>query len=91
MQWQPGEGEDMHGCLRPHCSRPALAGWWLLGVESSAPLLLNLDDGPVGSEVDQRLAEGWDALGWAERIAPEGWGSVVEADVARSSGMPPSV
>ena len=70
----------MHACLRPHCSRSALAEWWLLCVECSAQLLLNLDDGPVGSEIDQRLAAGWDALGWAERIAPEGWGSVVETD-----------
>jgi ribosomal protein L37AE/L43A len=95
----------MYGCLRPRCSRPALADWWLLCAECSIPLL-DLDDGPVGTAVDQRAAAGWDALGWAERIAPDGWGSAVETDpwvvsvrclamasvvTARASGYPHTV
>jgi hypothetical protein len=66
-------------CVRAGCSRPALGEWWLLCCECSGPLL-HLDDGRLLSEDDQRAAAGWDALGWAERIAPACWGSANERD-----------
>jgi hypothetical protein len=69
----------MYECIRPRCSRPAMADWWLLCCECSGPLL-RLDDGPVLSADDQRAAAGWDALGWAERIAPACWGSADGGD-----------
>jgi hypothetical protein len=39
-----------------------------------------LDDVPAQTGLDHRVAAGWDALGWAERIAPGHWGSATEAD-----------
>jgi hypothetical protein len=69
----------MHECIRPRCSWPALAEWWLLCSECSRPLL-HLDDGPAPGQDDQQAAAGWDALEWAERIAPACWGSADEED-----------
>ena len=69
----------MNACLRPHCPRSALAEWWLLCAEHTSPLL-TVDRVPVQGEADQSMAAGWDALGWAERIAPSCWGNAVESD-----------
>jgi hypothetical protein len=94
----------MYPCVRPGCTRPGLADWWQFCVECSLPLLV-LDD--VAEPVPDRLmAAGWDALGWAERIAPDHWGSAADADswvvsvrcltlaavvTGRSSGCPHTV
>ena len=67
----------MYPCVRPNCAQSALASWWQLCAECSQPLL-NLNDGPTTPVADQRLAAGWDALGWAERIAPDHWGSATD-------------
>jgi hypothetical protein len=69
----------MYQCTRPRCDRPALADWWQLCARCSRPLLA-LDEATPRSDVDQRMAAGWDALEWAERIAPDYWGSAAEAD-----------
>jgi hypothetical protein len=69
----------MNRCTRPRCERPALAHWWQLCVECSRPVLALGETAPR-SDVDQRMAAGWDALDWAERIAPECWGNAAERD-----------
>jgi hypothetical protein len=69
----------MNSCVRPGCPRPALAGWWLLCIECSQPLLM-LNDGSAPSLTDQRMAAGWDALDWSERIAPNCWGNARDDD-----------
>jgi hypothetical protein len=95
----------MSGCTRPRCDRPALADWWRLCAQCSRPVLA-LDEATPRSDVDQRMAAGWDALDWAERIAPDRWGSAVDGDpwvlsircltvaaviTGRSSGCPHTV
>jgi hypothetical protein len=61
-------------CSRAGCLRPALASWWRLCVDCTAPLLEPVD-GESTHVDDQVCAAGWDALGWAERIAPGLWGN----------------
>ena len=69
----------MYRCTRPRCERPALADWWQLCAQCSRPVLA-LDESTPRSDVDQRMAAGWDALEWAERIAPERWGNAAAGD-----------
>lgn len=64
----------MDACVRPGCGRPALAGWWRLCAECTSPLIAA---GPGGEQAE---AAGWDALAWAERIAPHAWGNAIEDD-----------
>lgn len=64
----------MAACVRAYCGRAAIAPWWQLCVEYSSPLLL-VDEDPGHEVADQRFAAGWDALAWAERIAPRSWGN----------------
>jgi hypothetical protein len=70
----------MYACVRADCARPALASWWLLCAGCSEPLLALTSDVAGDSVVEQQMAAGWDALGWAERIAPSNWGNAAEAD-----------
>ena len=76
----------MSTCVRSGCSGVALASWWALCADCSAvlldPVTGDAGDGPaVGLAVDdQRAAAGWDAVTWAERIAPNRWGSAVDGD-----------
>ena len=94
----------MYRCVRSGCSRPGLAGWWRFCVECSLPLLV-LDDDPR-PVADPLLTAGWEALSWAERIAPAHWGSAGMQDswvlsarcltlaamvTGRSSGCPHTV
>src|SRR3982751_4700343 len=69
-------------CVRADCVRPALAPWWQMCLECSAPLLLPDADGhrPADGVPDQRMTAGGDALDWAERIAPQSWGAADEGD-----------
>ena len=69
----------MHSCVRPGCGGDALAPWWALCVACTVPLLTPADDGVVAVR-DQQLAAGWDAVEWAERIAPSRWGHASEDD-----------
>src|SRR4051812_5637181 len=69
----------MQVCVRAHCRRPVLAAWWQLCLECSAPLLLS-DSRPGAVIADRRMRAGWDAVDWAERIAPRSWGSADERD-----------
>jgi hypothetical protein len=69
----------MYRCTRPRCERPALADWWQLCAQCSRPVLA-LGETTPRSDIDQRMAAGWDALSWAERIAPDCWGSAAEGD-----------
>ena len=69
----------MSPCVRAGCDGPALAPWWSLCGACTLPLLEPAGDlgDPV---VDQHVTAGWDALDWAERIAPDRWGNAVEND-----------
>jgi hypothetical protein len=69
----------MYRCTRPRCTRQALADWWQLCAPCSRSVLA-IDSMTPRSDLDQRMAAGWDALGWAERIAPGCWGNAVEGD-----------
>jgi hypothetical protein len=70
---------SVYRCVRPQCPRPALAAWWQLCAECSRPLL-DLAGPDTPSSSDQRLAAGWDALDWTQRISSDCWGSAVEDD-----------
>ena len=69
----------MSTCVRAGCAGAALAPWWSLCSACTLPLLEPASDlgDPV---VDQHVTAGWDALDWAERIAPDRWGNAVEDD-----------
>ena len=69
----------MGECVRAGCRAQALAPWWLLCAGCTQPLLQRVDE-PVGSAADQQSAAGWEAVDWAERIAPDRWGHAVESD-----------
>lgn len=72
----------MATCVRSGCPGVALAPWWALCVDCTTPLLDPVVAHPsadVGVG-DQRDAAGWDAVTWAERIAPRRWGSAVDGD-----------
>lgn len=69
----------MYRCTRPRCEQPALADWWQLCAQCSRPVLA-LDEATPRSDIDQRMAAGWDALDWAERIAPDCWGNAAPGD-----------
>src|SRR4051812_48003329 len=66
-------------CVRLGCPNLALGDWWTLCVECTLPLTdpLDLEGAP---QVEQRQAAGWDALQWAERIAPDAWGNANGVD-----------
>jgi hypothetical protein len=64
----------MGPCVRASCSQLALASWWALCAECTVPLLESIADPATGAS-DQRAAAGWDAMAWAERIAPDRWGN----------------
>jgi len=74
----------MATCVRAGCRGQALAPWWSLCLECTAPLLDPVTPSPSADGVDpvtdQRDAAGWDAVTWAERIAPCRWGSAVADD-----------
>ena len=69
----------MAECVRSGCRGQALAPWWRLCSNCTRPLLERADDidGPMA---DQRDRAGWEAVDWAERIAPGRWGHAVETD-----------
>jgi ribosomal protein S27E len=64
----------MDWCSRSGCSRPALARWWVLCADCTV-LLLEPAGRRSDAGVDQLQAAGWDAVTWAERIAPGRWGN----------------
>jgi hypothetical protein len=64
----------MATCRRVGCSGTALAPWWGLCIECTRPLLDPAGPWPT-AVVEQRQADGWAAMEWAERIAPGGWGN----------------
>lgn len=74
----------MATCVRAGCRGQALAPWWSLCLECTAPLLDPVTPSPAADGphpvADQRDAAGWDAVTWAERIAPRRWGSAVTDD-----------
>lgn len=83
----------MSTCVRSGCSGVALAPWWALCAGCTTPLLDPVTDAPASGTssgstpptgsvavTDQRVAAGWDAVTWAERIAPRRWGSAVDGD-----------
>lgn len=74
----------MAACVRAGCRGQALAPWWSLCLECTAPLLDPVTPTTAGEGLDpvadQRDAAGWDAVTWAERIAPRRWGSAVTDD-----------
>jgi len=65
-------------CLTPGCSHPQLAPWWRLCAGCTLPLIEGTRD--RAADQDQAQAAGWDCLTWAERIAPDHWGSAREHD-----------
>jgi hypothetical protein len=65
-------------CVRAGCRGVSLAPWWHLCVACTTPLLEPVGDG--SSLGDQQAAAGWDAVTWAERIAPNRWGNAVTDD-----------
>ena len=69
-------------CLRSGCHGVALAEWWRLCADCTAPLLDRADGAQPAApgQVDQLQALGWDAVAWAERIAPSRWGNGVLDD-----------
>lgn len=69
-------------CVRSGCPGTALAAWWALCAACTSPLLDPVGGGPAAGDGagDQRAAAGWDAVTWAERIAPRRWGSAVDGD-----------
>lgn len=69
----------MTGCVRAGCDGAALAPWWLLCAGCTAPLLEPATPSPL-SAVDQLATAGWEAVDWAERIAPARWGTAVTTD-----------
>jgi hypothetical protein len=69
----------MRSCVRPGCGGESLAPWWALCTACTAPLLTSTDSG-AGAVRDQQLAAGWDAVHWAERIAPSRWGHASDDD-----------
>lgn len=69
----------MSECVRAGCRGQALAPWWQLCPDCTQPLLERADD-DTGSSADQRATAGWEAVDWAERIAPGRWGHAVEID-----------
>lgn len=69
----------MDGCVRAGCQGQALAEWWQLCTGCTLPLL-DRADGTEQAATDQRAAAGWDAVDWAERIAPHCWGHAVESN-----------
>src|SRR5262249_35816405 len=76
----PGEGgPSMSACVRAGCDGEALAVWWRPGAECTRPPLE-----PVAARaepaLEQQAAAGWDAMDWAERIAPARWGNAVDDD-----------
>jgi len=64
----------MGPCVRAGCREPALASWWRLCATCTSPLLTPVTERP-DAIVEQHLAAGWDAVAWAERIAPDRWGN----------------
>lgn len=66
-------------CVRYGCGGRALAPWWQLCATCTEPLL---DPVPAVDPVDAdpRWDAGWDAVTWAERIAPSRWGQAVVGD-----------
>lgn len=67
----------MSVCVRSGCDGVALVPWWSLCVDCTRRLL---DPVTPASAADQRDAAGWDAVAWAERIAPRRWGTAVDDD-----------
>jgi hypothetical protein len=65
-------------CVIPGCPNQQLAPWWRMCTACTLPLLEIT--GVDVSRQDQALAAGWDSLTWAERIAPNHWGSARTAD-----------
>ena len=69
----------MSGCVRAGCHGQVLATWWQLCTACTFPLLDRVG-AVTTAAADQRATAGWQALDWAERIAPSRWGNAVEAD-----------
>lgn len=68
-------------CVRIGCANPALAAWWSLCASCTAPLLDPVPGGDAGGAAsDQQASAGWEALAWAERIAPRHWGNAAPDD-----------
>ncbi len=65
-------------CVIPGCPHPQLAPWWRLCTTCTLPLL-QFPEPELGQQ-DQAHAAGWDSLSWAERIAPNHWGSAQADD-----------
>lgn len=74
-----GQVMRMERCLQAACPQPAIAEWWLLCAHHTLVLESASEPWPQAL-TDQGRAAGWDATGWAERIAPERWGHAVEHD-----------
>jgi ribosomal protein S27AE len=70
----------MATCVRTGCPGDALAAWWSLCLDCTAPLLEPIHERVAGNVLDQREAAGWDAVEWAERIAPNRWGNAATDD-----------
>lgn len=69
----------MSRCITAACAGTALAPWWLLCP--SCTLLLEKPAGSLPTALgDQAAMSGWDAVTWAERIAPSRWGQANESD-----------
>ena len=66
-------------CLRPACTAPAVADWWLLCARHTLALDAATEE-PPRHLADQSHAAGWESSDWAERIAPSRWGQAVESD-----------
>ena len=64
----------MDACVRAGCGRPALAAWWRLCASCTLPLMA------ADANSAQSNAAGWEALTWAERIAPSAWGNANHDD-----------
>ncbi|WP_285623824.1 hypothetical protein [Kineosporia sp. NBRC 101677] len=60
------------------CPNTHLAPWWRLCTTCTLPLLKS--PATNVSQHDQAIAAGWDSLTWAERIAPNHWGSARSSD-----------
>jgi len=56
-------------CVRSGCTDQVLAPWWLLCQTCTLPLL-DPPTPPSPANQDQQQTAGWDAVEWAERIAP---------------------
>jgi hypothetical protein len=81
----------MATCVRAGCHGDALAAWWSLCVDCTAPLLDPVGTpgdrtdrvgrpGGADAAADQLDAAGWEAVTWAERIAPDRWGNAALDD-----------